>query len=548
MPIILALFISFTLSNQVFADEDEFVKIALKSPLKSNYAVNLSSEGFQIGVWEDGFNVLFNINEGRLTASIDGYYIDIFGTYTKTDNSYSATYGPFHIRTNKVFNSYDEALYEVENLRSLNIDAFIYYNQGTYEIWIGQFIAESIATQEATEYIDYLNNSTDIVYDDKNRIILSNENNEIVLMFDKNQHIYLSPLYMQDEDLIKVEDASYRDFITFSRNENELIVINNVSIQHYLYGVVPKEMSPSWPLEALKAQAIVAKNYALLYKNKHSNEGYELCDTQHCQVYGGYNSENIMTNKAVDETSGKILNYNGKLVDAYYHSSSGGHTENSENVWSSSFPYLSGVTDDFSLGSPYDTWQFVISEEEIRNKLFENGLGVGYITEVVILSTSPSGRVQELMIKGTMGTQILKKEKTRQVFGTSNIKSTLFEVKFNEEGSNLQTQDIYIYNFNNGDIIKQIINEATVLSSDGLCVLDSTDLWKGITVTDGSSTYELSNKIENNSIDSVGKYVFSGKGWGHGVGMSQWGAKKMAELGYNYIQILEYYYTGAIVK
>ncbi len=548
LTIFLALFISFVLSNQVLASEDDYVKIGLKSPLKSVFSVNLSSEGFRVGKWKDGYNALFNIDESRLTVRIDGYYINIFGNYTKADDVSAATCGPFHIRTNKAFTAYDEASYEVKKLRSLNIDAFVYYNQDFFEIWIGQFISERKAMEEAAEYMDYLNNLTDIALDSKDRIMILNENNEIVLMFDKNQDIHLSSLSTQYKDLVKVEGASYRDFITFSRNENELVVINNVSIQHYLYGVVPKEMPPSWPLEALKAQAIAAKNYALLYKNKHSNEGYELCDTQHCQVYGGYNSENIMTNKAVDETSGKILTYNGKLVDAYYHSSSGGFTENSENVWSNSFPYLSGVKDDFSLGSPYDTWQFVISEEEIRNKLFENGLDVGYITEVEILSTSPSGRVQELMVKGTMGTQILAKEKTRQIFGTSNIKSTLFKVKFYGEGSNISTRDIYIYNFSNGDIIKKPIAEAAVITSDGLSVLDSIFLSNGITISDGSSTYEIYNELDNNSIDSVGKYVFIGKGWGHGVGMSQWGAKKMAELGYDYVQILEHYYTGAIVE
>ncbi len=526
--IILALFISFALSNQVFAYEDDYVKIALKSPLKSNYAVNLSSEGFCIGVWEGNFKALFNLNEKKLVAS--------------------AVRGSFYIRTNKVFYSYDEAFYEVENFKKMNMNAFIYYNQSAFEVWIGQFPSESMALEEADKYGKYFNGLTDIVKDNKNRITLSNINNEIVLMFEKNQDIHLSSLLPQGEGLIKVEDSSYRDFITFSRKEDELIVINHVKIQHYLYGVVPKEMFSGWPLEALKAQAIAAKNYTLLNLNKHSAEGYGLCDTQHCQVYGGYNSENIMTNRAVDETNGSVLMYDNKLVNTFYHSYSGGYTEDSENVWSNAIPYLRGVKDDFSLGSPYDSWQFAISEEEIRNKLIEIGLDVGYITDVQVTSVSPNGRVLELMIKGTIRTEVLKKERTRQVFGASNIKSTLFEVKFYGENGNYSLQDIYIYNMSNGNIVKQSIDNATVLTSEGLYTLDSTAASKGIKVTDGSNNYEISNKIQNNNSDNVGKYVFSGKGWGHGVGMSQWGAKKMAELGYNYIQILEYYYTGAKVK
>ncbi len=526
--IILALFISFTLSNHVFAYENDYIKVALKSPIKSKYAVNLSSEGFQIGIWENNFKTLFNLNEKRLIAS--------------------AIQGPFYIRTNKVFYSYDEALYEVENLKKMNMNAFIYYNQGAFEIWIGQFSSESMALEEVVRYGKYSNGLADIVKDNKSKIALSNINNEIVLMFEKNQNIHLSSLFSQGEGLIKVENTNYRDFITFSRKEDEIIVINNVKIQNYLYGVVPKEMYPSWPLEALKAQAIAAKNYALLNLNKHSAEGYGLCDTEHCQVYGGYNSENIMTNRAVDETIGRVLMHDDKLVDAYFHSSSGGYTEDSENVWSNAVPYLRGVKDDFSLGSPYDSWQFAISEEEIRNRLIEIGLDVGYITDVQVTSVSPNGRVLELMIKGTIRTEILKKERTRQVFGASNIKSTLFEVKFYGENGNFSMEDIFIYNMSNGNIVKQSIDNATVLSSEGLSTLDATDVSKGIKVTDGSNNYEISNKMQSNNSDNVGKYVFSGKGWGHGVGMSQWGAKKMAELGYNYVQILEYYYTGAKVK
>ncbi|WIV10749.1 SpoIID/LytB domain-containing protein [Proteiniborus sp. MB09-C3] len=547
LPIVLALFLSFTLSGKVFAYENDYVKVAIKSPLKLNYTVNLSSDGFQLGIWDNGFNSILSLDDKNLVARIDSYYGNAYGNYQKSNDIFTATHGPFHIKTNKIFFSYDEALYEVKYFRDLNIDAFIYCDQGIFEIWVGQFLNESMARQELIKYEDYFGSQTDIIGEPNSRIMLTDESNQIILMFDKSQSLYLSSINT-DKSIIKVEDAGYRDYITFSRKGDELIVINNIKIQNYLYGVVPKEMSASWALEALKAQAIAAKNYTLINMNKHINEGYNLCDTTHCQVYGGYNSENIMTNRAVDETAGRVLMYNNEIVEAYYHSSSGGRTENSENVWSGVIPYLRGVEDDFSLGSPYDSWQFVISEDEIRAKFIENGLDVGNITDIQVVSTSENGRVIELMIRGTMGTQVLKKEQIRQVLGASNIKSTFFEMKINGEGGSFLSQDIYIYSTNEGRVIKQSIDNATVLSSEGLNVLDITSSSKGITLTDGLSTKEIINKIENNTINSEGKYVFMGKGWGHGVGMSQWGAKKMAELGYSYEQILEHYYTGAKVK
>lgn len=552
---ILALFLTFTLSEQVLAYEntydDEYVRIALKSVLKSelNYVSSLSSDGFQLGTWDKGFSPFLEVNNRKLFTRVDSYYIDTYGNLLKTNDIYKATYGPIHIKTDKAFSSYEEALYEVKYLRDLNIDAFIYYNQDIFEIWVGQYLDENIAYEEAIKYSDYLGGKNEIENNNKNRIMLTDEYNEILLMFDKNQGIYLSSLNASDESVINIENNSYRDYITFSRTGDELIIINTVKIKNYLYGVVPKETYPSWPLEALKAQAVAARNYALINSNKHSNEGYDLCDTSHCQVYGGYKSETIMTNRAVNETLGRILMYNNELVEAYYHSSSGGYTEDSENVWSNKVPYLRGVDDSFSLGSPYDSWQFIISDEEIRTKLIENGLDVGHITDVSVLSTSESGRVIELMIRGTMGSQVLKKEKVRQVFGDNNIKSTLYEVYFGDgKNSSSLTQEIYVYNTNNGSIEKQSLDNVNILSSDGAKSLNTNLLSKGVTITDGTVRTELTDKKVQGLLNSDGKFVFSGKGWGHGVGMSQWGAKKMAELGYSYEEILEYYYTGAKVK
>lgn len=540
----------FTLPTNASDYENEYIKVGLKSPLESgiNYRVNLTSDGFQIGVWNNGFNPIFNIKNNKLIVKIDGYYIDKSGNYIKTNQTSLATHGPFHIRTNKSFYSYDEALYEVEYFRSLDVDAFIYYDQGNFQIWIGQYLSENIAWENIERFSAYIGSQSDIVGEDKSRIILSDEENNILLMFDKKQNVYLSSLNANGKGLIDVENTSYRDYITFSRQEEELVVINSIRLQNYLYGVVPKEMYPSWPLEALKAQAVAAKSYTLYSINKHSNEGYNLCDTTHCQVYGGYSSENIMTNRAVDETIGKILLYNDKFIDAMYHSSSGGHTENSENVYSNAVPYLRGIKDEFSLDAPNDSWQFVISEGEIRAKLLENGFDVGYITDLEILSTSESGRVIELMVKGTKGTQILKKSQIRQVFGATNIKSTLFEVKYSGESKTLLNSDFYVYDFSNANIESLNNGIYTVLSSEGTMSFDYKSLSKRIIVTDGTNTREITTESKNNFANGEGKYVFIGKGSGHGVGMSQWGAKKMAELGYDYIQILEHYYTGTKVK
>jgi len=551
LSIILALFLSFALSNQAAAYENVFLEVALKSALDpaSRFTVNLTSDGFQLGTWGKEFYHLFDLSNSNLVVLIDGYYMNTYNNYQKANDAYLATYGPFHIMTNRIFHSYEDALYEVENLRKLSIDAFVYFHQDSFEIWIGHYTDEAIAKEEAMKYLDYSDNQFDISKDNKNRIMLLDDNNNIMLMFDINHKIYLSSLSTKNGGLVTIGSNSYRDYITFSRVEDELLAINNLEMQNYLYGVLPREAYSSWPIEALKAQAVASKNFALVNMNKHINEGYNLCDTTHCQAYGGYNLETIKTNTAVDETSGRVLMYSDTIVNAYYHSSSGGHTEDSENVWSEAIPYLRGVDDDFSFGSPYDSWQFEISPDELETKLLEIDLDLGYIEDISIVSRFNSGRVKELLISGNMGKQVFEKEKIRQVLGTSNIKSNLYDVYINDgtKETNL-SQNIYVYNLRTGDIEKKPIDNAIVLSSEGLSELDSVLLSKGFTITDGINNRELTNRVENNIVNSEGKYVFSGKGWGHGVGMSQWGAKKMAELGYEYDEILEYYYEGAKVK
>ncbi len=156
------------------------------------------------------------------------------------------------------------------------------------------------------------------------------DNYEIVPMFENNDYINLNGKY-------------YRGSIKLIKNNNNYYIINRVSLEEYLYGVVPKEIPSSAPLEALKAQAIVSRSYSLSNLNKHIKDGYNLCDSTHCQVYGGYSAEKDSTNTAVDKTKGMILEYNDRAVDAVFHSSSGGHTESSENVWGTKIPYLVAV-------------------------------------------------------------------------------------------------------------------------------------------------------------------------------------------------------------
>jgi stage II sporulation protein D len=278
----------------------------------------------------------------------------------------------------------------------------------------------------------------------------------------------------QAPPLVFADTRWYRGVLELKPTDQGVTVINQLAMDHYLYGVVPSEMSASWPMESLKAQAIAARSYAAANMGKHRSRGYDVCDTDECQVYAGAASEAARSNQAVDGTSGQVLVYGKKIIPAYFHSSSGGYTENSEDVWLQKLPYIRAVQD-FDQKSPHFSWFKNVSAQTIAAGLARQGVDVGDIVNVNPVSRSYSGRVKEVQVVGTAGSRTVRGETFRIAAG---LASTLFNVAPVGEGQ-------------------------------------------------------------------PSEFTFAGRGWGHGLGLSQWGARGLAEAGYGYMQILGHYYPGA---
>lgn len=288
-----------------------------------------------------------------------------------------------------------------------------------------------------------------------------------------------------------------------------LTVVNVVPVEQYLYGVVGKEMSPSWSEEALKAQAVAARTYAIAHKNRFSQRGFDLTDDTSSQVYAGINGESPSIIKAVNDTKGEILTYQGKPIDAFFCSTAGGWTEDSENVWGSYVPYLRGVRD-ASDAMPGYRWSVTTTPEQMAAKLSAAGKGVGRIKSIELspLMKRPmsmtdrgvSGRVQEMIVKGTNGNVTVKGSAFQSIFG---LRSTLFD-------------------FYSG--------RGTAPDPDAGAAVRKSDF-----------------------IIKAGQPVtIYGFGWGHGLGMSQYGAYQMAKEHANeknyYRHILTHYYTGTKIE
>lgn len=324
---------------------------------------------------------------------------------------------------------------------------------------------------------------------------------------------------------IKIGNNTYRGFALIKRAEGGMTVINVVGLEEYLYSVVGKEMSPSWPIEALKAQAVCARTYAVTHLNKYKQYGFDLDDTQLCQVYPGVSSESERTVRAVNETSGQTVHYNGKTVEVFYFSCGGGSTEDSKNVWGGDLPYLKSVPDPYENPNEATryTWTTSIARTELEEKLSAKGVGVGAIQYIEIISRAPSGRVTELKIVGSEGERTAKLEGVRTLIGYDILYSQQFTIS--------------------GGLTPVSISGAAVQS--GMSVLTA----DGMANTGNEITVLGANEQKTYSLNRFygDSFTFEGRGWGHAVGMSQWGAKAMADQGFSYLDIIKHYFTGVEV-
>ena len=220
---------------------------------------------------------------------------------------------------------------------------------------------------------------------------------------------------------LRLDGTAYRGAITVYVTGGRLQAVNELSLDHYLRGVVPREMPHDWPQQALQAQAVVARSYTLA--TIHPQNRFDLYADTRDQVYDGIAGERPETNRAVAETAGRIVTWNGRVATTYYHSTSGGRTANIEDVWpnATATPYLVSVTDPYDYLSKHHTWAaLVFSRSELAARLKAPGL------RDVLVERNASGRAGELKVVGAAGTRLLPGQDARDLLG---LRSTYFDVR-----------------------------------------------------------------------------------------------------------------------
>ncbi|MEJ2182667.1 MAG: SpoIID/LytB domain-containing protein [Nitrospirota bacterium] len=222
--------------------------------------------------------------------------------------------------------------------------------------------------------------------------------------------------------LITASTSGYRGSFEVWRGPDGLYIINEVPLEEYVEGVVTAESGKDWAYEALKAQAVVVRTYALYQKMQGAKRTYDVTSSVLHQLFKGQNSDPAVA-AAVRETRGQILVYDGEPIAAYYHSTSGGRTELPEEVFGRSYPYLTSVKTDCSL-SPYSFWTRRIPITEI-----EKALGKNNILELSIKSNTATGRVKEVAVRGNPSTLVIEAKELRKKLGWKRLPSTDFTVK-----------------------------------------------------------------------------------------------------------------------
>ncbi|MBE0449658.1 MAG: SpoIID/LytB domain-containing protein [Clostridia bacterium] len=522
--IMMLILIAIMMGQLTYANSEPVIDVGLSYGSVSTGPFDVeSSNGFEFGIDSKagGFISLMNLGaNNRLKIQKDEGY---------------------HLKLGKAYPNHEMAQLDFIRLKSIDEAVYMAYD-GQWHILFGDFASEQEA-MIATGSIG-IKFGLDMVqtFDFGNTGVLLSADGVPVLSYDSS-----IPETMFKSDVFKFRQVQYRNgFLVKRLPGSDMTFINRVGMSHYLYGVLPKEMSGDWPIEALKAQAVAARNYAIQSVGKYGEFGFDVCDTIKSQVYGGYSVEKPMSNLAVDATAGMVLTYQGLLAQCYYHSNSGGYTDSPENIWSAEIPYLKPVEDPFSLGAPNTDWQLVMNNLEIEQKLLIAGYNIGKLDKIRILQRTENGRAVTVQFVGTMSTATLYKEKTRSILGTTTLKSLMFSfdpsTAVTKIPERLPAPGV-------------VLAPKIALSSEGAYAEYETKDSIRVVTSRGTTLFRI-NRIEppqqivTTTVDvfeevdaKIGSVTFYGHGYGHGLGMSQWGAKKMAELGFDYTKILAHYYN-----
>ncbi len=528
------------------AMDNDMIKVGIKygndamfSANLQNYNDTVAGLGYAMGYF-DGDRVFVPLgvetDEYKISVTIDGnFYASGNANYSGTSSS-GSTVGGWHLQLEETFADCETAAEAAARYDG----SFLAYQAGGYAVRVGQYVSKSDAEAALDAWSG--EDAARVVSPSSTGVVVTvTGTNRILFYFDCGglRSLAIMPRSVAGEKPV-TWFRGYRYYGSFEYQRvtgGNMSVINVVNVEDYTKGSVPWEIGADKPIEAIKAQAVCARTYAKV-QTRHRSQGFDVCTTDDCQVYQGVAASNATSDRAVDETAGVYMYYDGKPAEAYYYSSNGGASEDAKNVWGSEVPYCKGKQDPyeahFASRIPKYSWTVSYTRSELAERLRGRGIDVGTIKEVRISEFTPNGNVYAVTFVGSAGSKTIYREKCRTALG-------LRSMRFRMDGMDENT-----YYINSVENALTGLRGAYLISGGGTVSQyggDTSETW--VITANGTSKMESGTQPQQHQSD---KFTFNGKGWGHNVGMSQWGASAMADLGYDYRQILEFYYTGITIE
>ncbi|ABX42642.1 SpoIID/LytB domain-containing protein [Lachnoclostridium phytofermentans] len=538
----LIIFISILPSGQVSAQNLLNNQVLSTVPLVTN---KKDMTDIRVGLhekYEGNSSIKIQTTEIALGYCIKDKYLSEVSFQSRNGFIFQPAKGNYYVLS-KSFSTYEEAKQVADKIAMLGVPTVptaIYRNH--YRVYVGGDMSSSSFSEMYQKIKGKLGYTyLGPVKNNKHRVLMSGDG--VQLLIDggiENAYPQIKAISKNSKNvsLIDLGERSYRGRLEIGcYGKTSLTAVNIINIESYLLGVVPCEMVSSWPIESLKTQAVCARSYALTKTDytadSNAKKAYSIEDTQTNQVYRGYGYETKQATAAVAATQGEVVKYQGKMITSYYSSTSGGRTEASEDVWGSKLPYLRSVVDTYEKIPEKGPWIKEFTKSDIQTILERNDKSVGNIKKVSPSILTASSRVYSLKVTGTQGSTLISTNSLRSMFSLPSTKFKIINyqdqpdvvtVKGSQSSKTISLKNSYVISANSQvSSLNNVKEQYIVKSADNL-------------------TNFLKNAPNNSNT-----YYFAGMGFGHGVGMSQSGARGMASEGFRYTEIIAFYYNGCVV-
>lgn len=512
------------------------------SALPSANLENSVGSGYRLGYFDGSaqFTELGRISETKISMlKTQNLYLS-GGVYGTSGGAGAQVIGCWHIRLPGSYGDFSAA--QAAAAASGGFPAWI---DGTYQVRLGAYADEASARAAMTA----AGISGEIVGTGPSGIsVLATGTDRILFQFDGGTHSVfgvMPDVTGEARPVTWFKGYKYYGGFRYERlNGGDITVSNLLELEDYIDCVISQEMSDAWPLEALKAQACAARTYALKRMSSagaHKDGHFDVCNSVHCQAYPGMKLTGGNTRQAVEETEGLVIRYNNALIDAVYSSSDGGATENAENVWYHAEPYLRGKTDPYEAAIassiPNYNWTVTFTADELTTKLRASGRSCAQIVDFRVTETTPTGNVKTITFTDAAGKSwSFQKESARTFLG---LRSQRYTVTGSGGGGSTSSGGISV---NGGNTRLESVLGLYAIDGSGTTAQMSAVSPPRIITSSGVS------QLSGGAGSGGDTFLISGSGYGHNVGMSQYGANAMAKAGYTYDQILHFYYTGVEIS